>query len=419
MTLSILRRHGAATGGASVTDPGSAARTSAEDREAWFARADAVADALAVDVRERDAANAPPFAEVELLRGAGLLPLTIPARHGGAGIDWPTAFELVQRIARVDNSIGQLLGYHYIFQAFAYVDLSPERSRVLAADTLRGRWLYSSTGTPQGPQAHARPVDGGYLVNGRKPFSTGSRVADQIYGRVTLQDGSRLAVLIDTASAGVIRHDDWDVLGSRLTATNTIEFQDVFVPDSAVIVNLGVTDADREPHQVLTTPTFQLLFAHCYLAAAEGAVIAAREYTREQSRPWFHSDSDAATGDPFIQNHYGRFVAQLQALAAVTDQAATALDWAWRQGEALTAADRAGVAEQIAAAKITAHHTSLEVTAAIYDVIGARAAGTRYGFDRYWRDVRTHTLHDPVAWKLNELGRYFLTDTAPGPSAYR
>lgn len=404
MTASILRRYGA---------------TASATRSSWFERADAVAARLAIDVRERDAANAPPFAEVSILREAGLLPLTVPARFGGAGLDWETVFEIVQRIARADNSIGQLLGYHYIFQAIAYVDLPDERAHRLAAETLAGQWLYSSTGTPQGPQAQARRVEGGYRVSGKKPFSTGSRVADRIYGRAFLDDGSRLAVLIDTAADGVVRHDDWDVLGSRLTATNTIEFRDVFVPDAAVIVNLGASDAERDPHQVLTTPTFQLLFSHCYLAAAEGAVIAAREYTRSQSRPWFHAELDSAPEDPFIQNHYGRFVADLQSLAAVVAQATTALQWAWEQGDSLAADDRAGVAEQIVAAKITAHHTALEVTTTIYDVIGARAAGTRYGFDRYWRDVRTHTLHDPVAWKLNELGQYYLTDTAPVPSPYR
>lgn len=180
-----------------------------------------------------------------------------------------------------------------------------------------------------------------------------------------------------------------------------------------------MSDAERAPHQVLTTPSFQLLFGTVYLAAAEGAVAAAREYTRAQSRRWFHAEVDNPTDDPFIQNHYGDFVAKLQSLSAVLDQATNALQWAWDRGSSLTGAERAGVAEHIAAAKITASSTALDVTAKIYEVMGARAAGTKYGFDRYWRDVRTHTLHDPVAYKLNELGRYYLNGTEPVPSAYR
>lgn len=389
------------------------------EQRRWYAVADQVAHKLDQDVAERDAANQPPFAELELLRGSGLLPLTIPAKYGGAGIEWGTALEIVQRIARTDNSIGQLLGYHYIFQAFPYLDLPHDRAVALAEATIAGQWLYSSTGTPQGPQATARQVNGGYIVNGKKPFSTGSRVADRIYGRAIDDDGSRLALLIDTSRDGVVRHDDWDVLGSRLTATNTIEFRDVFVPDDHVLADLGVSDADRAPSQLLATPSFQLLFGTVYLAAAEGAVMAAREYTRTQSRPWFHAEVDQAAEDPFIQNHYGNFVAQLQALSAVLDQATRAVQWAWGRGEALTGAERSGVAEQVAAAKITASNTALEITSKIYEVMGARAAGNKYGFDRYWRDVRTHTLHDPVAYKLNELGRYYLNGKEPAPSPYR
>jgi len=404
MTTSLLTRYGHRT---------------TELQDHWFGIADEVAAILGADALDRDVANKPPFTEVEILRRSGLLPLTIPTRFGGAGIDWETSFEIVQRIARADNSIGQLLGYHYIFQAFPYIDLDEERGQALADECLSKQWLWSSTGTPQGPQAVGVRTGEGYRVTGKKPFSTGSRVADRIYGRAVLEGGDRLALIIDTASDGVVRHDDWDVLGSRLTATNTIEFRDVFVPDAAVITNLGAHDGDRQPHQVLTTPAFQLLFAHAYLAAAEGAVLAARDYTRTAARPWFHAEVAAATEDPFIQNHYGSFTAKLQSLAAVVDHATAALQWAWDAGDGLSAADRAGVAEQIAAAKITAHEVSLDVTARIFDVTGARAAGSKYGFDRYWRDVRTHTLHDPVAYKYNELGRYFLNGTEPVPSAYR
>lgn len=405
MTASILRRYGV---------------EETPEQQHWYEVAEQVAHTLGRNIRERDAANQPPFAELKLLRESGLLPLTIPSRYGGAGIDWRTALEIVQRVARVDNSIGQLLGYHYIFQAFPYIDLPADRAFELAEANLEGQWLYSSTGTPQGLQVTARRTHGGYIINGKKPFSTGSRVADRIYGRAIVDDsGARMALLIDTSWEGITRHDDWDVLGARLTATNTIEFQDVFVPDRHVIADIGASDAERAPHQVLTTPSFQLLFGTVYLAAAEGAVNAARDYTRAQSRPWFHAEVQNATDDPFIQNHYGEFVAKLQSLAAVLDQATDALQWAWDQGEELTGTERSGVAEQIAAAKITAHGTALEITSKIYDVMGARAAGTRYGFDRYWRDVRTHTLHDPVAYKLNELGRYYLNDTEPVPSAYR
>jgi alkylation response protein AidB-like acyl-CoA dehydrogenase len=38
--------------------------------------------------------------------------------------------------------------------------------------------------------------------------------------------------------------------------------------------------------------------------------------------------------------------------------------------------------------------------------MGARATAAQYGFDRFWCNVRTHTLHDPLAYKAREVGNF-------------
>src|SRR4051812_47952652 len=73
-----------------------------------------VAAVLAKDALDRDRANAEPLAEAELLRGAGLPALVLPAAVGGAGLGWATALRVVREIAAADGSIAQLLGYHYV-----------------------------------------------------------------------------------------------------------------------------------------------------------------------------------------------------------------------------------------------------------------------------------------------------------------
>ena len=40
--------------------------------------------------------------------------------------------------------------------------------------------------------------------------------------------------------------------------------------------------------------------------------------------------------------------------------------------------------------------------------MGARATTAKYGFDRYWRNLRTFTLHDPVDYKIQEIGNWAL-----------
>ncbi|MFX7922474.1 hypothetical protein ABTK16_19210 [Acinetobacter baumannii] len=54
----------------------------------------------------------------------------------------------------------------------------------------------------------------------------------------------------------------------------------------------------------------------------------------------------------------------------------------------------------------------------MFELTGARATSARYGLDRFWRNARVHTLHDPVDYKLRDLGRHALSGEWPEPTAY-
>ena len=84
----------------------------------------------------------------------------------------------------------------------------------------------------------------------------------------------------------------------------------------------------------------------------------------------------------------------------------------------LTASERGELAEWVASAKVVTTDTGLRVTAGVFEVTGAKSTANKVGLDRFWRDVRTHTLHDPVAYKNRELGRYQLLGEVPEPTWY-
>lgn len=91
----------------------------------------------------------------------------------------------------------------------------------------------------------------------------------------------------------------------------------------------------------------------------------------------------------------------LQAATCLTDKAAELLQAAWEQEWALTAEQRgecavamASPAAGIAAAKVITTKVG-DITNRIFEVMGARATSGKYCFDRYWRNLRTFTLHDP------------------------
>lgn len=82
--------------------------------------------------------------------------------------------------------------------------------------------------------------------------------------------------------------------------------------------------------------------------------------------------------------------------------------------EADASAERAAAASiAVATAKIVADRASNEVSSALFEVSGTRSAAADLGLDHFWRNARTHTLHDPVRWKYQHIGRSLLHDTPP------
>lgn len=121
---------------------------------------------------------------------------------------------------------------------------------------------------------------------------------------------------------------------------------------------------------------------------------------------------------------YGNFLAHLRAATALADKAGSELDAIYvNSGDAetrakVTAEARGEVAEWVASVKVTATDTGLRVTSGVFEVTGAKSTATKVSLDRFWRDIRTHTLHDPVSYKNRELGRYQLLGEIPEPTWY-
>jgi alkylation response protein AidB-like acyl-CoA dehydrogenase len=79
----------------------------------------------------------------------------------------------------------------------------------------------------------------------------------------------------------------------------------------------------------------------------------------------------------------------------------------------LTEASAAKASLAVAAARASTAKVSVDVTSRLLEVSGARSALTSTNLDRHWRNARTHTLHDPAAWKVHHLGRWAVDRTPP------
>ena len=397
-----------------------AAAPVSEERAHWRAVAAELAGLLATDVMERDQANRPPFAEVDLFRRLGLLGLRIPTAQGGADQDLATTFEVLRIVARVDGSIAHLLGYHYNFLVGSLADAEADTKDRVWRQTLAEQWFWASTGSPQDQGLVLEPATDGWTITGRKHFATGSRVADRLFGYVLdQQTGHRLVVELDPSRPELTRDDDWNMLGQRLSASNGMTFDHYPVTPADVLIDYGPDGGPAQPWRSLGVLFSQLLFSQLCQAIAEGVLLKAHAYTRKSSRPWFHARVDAATDDPFIVQTFGLLASRLQAVAALNERATATLEWAHGRGRELSVTERAQVSEVIATSRVVANEVALEAANRVYDLTGARATDQRYGFDLAWRNLRTLTLHDPQSYKAFEVGDYFLNGTLPTPSPYR
>ena len=168
----------------------------------------------------------------------------------------------------------------------------------------------------------------------------------------------------------------------------------------------------------LRTHIAQTILVHVLLGVAEGAFEEAKNYTKTISRPWLTSGVEQATHDPYTIRQYGDLFVGLKASEALAQNAVEALQEAWEKEWSLTEQERGECGIMIATAKVSVAKTALEVTNRMFEVMGARATSAQYGYDRFWRNIRTHTLHDPIEYKIRDLGNWALNDQLPEISPY-
>jgi alkylation response protein AidB-like acyl-CoA dehydrogenase len=373
--------------------------------------ADELAKRLRADAADRDRANRPPVREVALLRESGLLALS-PQDH--------LATHAVTRIvSAADASIGHLLGYHYLHLWRCGLFDNAELTARISRETALRRCFWAAVSNP-GDVLTATADEDGFLVNGTRVFATGASVADRLVVNATREDtGERLTLVVDARTPGISHPADWDNMGQRLSASGSAVFDDVRVAANQVV---GALPADPDDPKMirlsLSSLAYQSILTQVCVGIAEGALAEAADYTREHARPWPLSGVETAGADPYILAGYGEQVAEVQAARLLAERAAAVLQHVSDLGPALSAEQRGAAGVAISSAKVVATRVANETAARIFEFVGARGTAARFGFDRFWRNARTLTLHDPVAYKAREVGEHFLTGRLPPSTSY-
>ncbi|MEU8989141.1 acyl-CoA dehydrogenase family protein [Streptomyces sp. NPDC048558] len=384
----------------------------------WLHTARELADDLATDAVEREQTGKPPLDEVARLRESGMLTLLVPAERGGGGADWRTAYTVVRTLAAADGAIGHLLGSHYFLSFCARFFAGPDRAARIERAFTAGEWYWGGGIASQEPPLMLTPTANGYLLDGHQRYGSGVGVADRLVVRAAVPGiGEPLAVLVDPAHPGLVSGSGGDTFGQRLAAAGDVGFDTVPVAADDVLGSLSSDEGALSPFAGLAAPTARLVSAHFCLGVAEGLLGEVREHGRAVRSPWQPFSPQPWPGhppqDPYVLTAFGGLAVGARAASALADQAVDALNRGLARGEDLDDEECAEVAVLASAAEAAASRAAQEITARALDAVGAPAAFARHGLDRFWRDTRTHTLREPIAHRLREVGDYFLNGAHP------
>ncbi len=373
---------------------------------------------------ENDGVGRYPDASIAALKTTGILSSGIARESGGLGFSHRASMEAQIRIAAADSAVAQIFKIHeeVVRDILTFI---PNEGRatfiasIVAEQRIHGLAVAENGRTVNDPMAtlYTATENGGGLINGRKIYTTGAAGADVIVvwsfdptdpGIATNPALGLRVSLVPAGTPGITIHRDWDVLGQRATDSGSITFASLRVEPA-----WNGRAPDRLPplHAPLR---WQLGFAAILIGNAIGALRAAIPFIASRSRPWPSAGVEVASDDPYVRRLTGELTADLAAAYALTLAAADRLD-DFEAGKA----DRTDVAIPIYAAKSAASRSALRATSEIFTLMGTRSVAAANGFDRYWRNVRTLSLHDPVEWKNAEIGQHVLTGWSPPWGVYQ
>jgi len=171
----------------------------------------------------------------------GLLGITVPKQYGGAGMDRGAMTVLIEGVARVCASTAVVLDVHTVaIEPLLTFGSAQQKSlwlpRLAAGDILGG---FALTEPGAGSDAAslttvARRVEGGYVLNGGKIFTSNlGRAGVYLVMARTGGEGAGgiSAFLVDSGSTGLTFGEPFQKMGLNGSPTGEVFFTDLFVPE--------------------------------------------------------------------------------------------------------------------------------------------------------------------------------------------
>lgn len=373
------------------------------------------ADEIRSGSENRDIEAIPPLVELERASALGLTSLFVPKSHGGPEASYGTLARVIAVIATVNPSVAQILIAQYSLGDVITDQGTDEQKDHFLPLILQGARIANALTEAKTRSAAdfitrlSRDGKGGWRLDGEKFYTTGSYVSHWFPVLATDEDGAVVFAFVARDAAGLTILDDWRGVGQRATVSGTARFDGVPVPDIAVVRPSG----PPLPHSGNTFA--QLLHAAVDVGIAVGALDAAVAFLNDKARAWPEAGVERASQEPHTIRTFGELKVLQLGADALVERAARILDQLRRTPLDATLQTEAVLA--VAAARAAADDAALKISNEIFALGGARASQEAWNLDRFWRNARTHTVHDPVRWRHHAIGDFHLNGVIPPDNA--
>jgi alkylation response protein AidB-like acyl-CoA dehydrogenase len=368
--------------------------------------AESLASHLAATAAEHDERGSYPHANVAVLKAAGYFVAPIPEELGGQGVD--SVHDLLvasSRLARGDPSTTLGLNMHLVVvlslvQRWRVACHRADQRRAAAFGrsleriVQQGSVIAAAISEPNQhltmPAARAERNGQGWLLNGRKIFCTMSPAATQLLVSATYPDreGNPLYGYAEVPgdAAGVTIHDDWDALGMRTSGSNSVSFENVELPETALRGGFAVGDATGYIARNLANGLFH---AAASVGIAEAAHAMATRRLAGRGDGYVGAPEQMLTADNTIG---------VAAMRATFSRAATLVD---RFHQAHLAVDATpdellAMFAEVQAAKTFVNDTAARIVDRALTLSGGAGYMRSHPLARAYRDVRAGSFMQPL-----------------------
>ena len=343
------------------------------------------------------------------VRAAGTMRLLQAPEHGGYAADPRIFAEAVMATARRCGSTGWVCGVVGV-HPWELALMDPRLSEEIWADD-PDVWVSS----PYTPNGVAEPVDGGYMLTGRWPFSSGTDHADWVMLGALTGDGSGipaknaeyLHVTLPRADYEILE-DSWNVVGLKGTGSKDVVVQGAFIPAYRTISHEDVVFGAAAEKRGRTDPLYKLPFSVIFpvgitaaiIGISEGALAAHLAYQRTRVSP---SGASKARDDHEILYVIAEAASEIEASRLQLLAGVGNMYEAIGEGAAPTPEDVFTVRRN----QIRCAWRCVAAVDEIFGRSGGNAGRESNPLQRFWRDAHMglqHFIHIPgPIYKVNAL----------------